>query len=425
MYWRRSLVLVFSSVIFGSAVFAQDGYNLWWDVKWYKLKSIGSFDYSSLLGTQRFPLVFEHDWGEGVVYAGEANYLGFEAFLTLELPYPLELEFVVGVDDGAELYLDGEKVIDLWELGRVREASFYKMLGVGKHTLKLRFFEWRGRAYVKFELLGLDKLLLATSMVQLRSKITELEQKLAEAELTAQERIANMLAELETLTRVVARIESMASTAFQSFAENLTCLRAHLVKLEKELADQTQTLSEQIISLRETLNTFEDLLLLFKQMLCTMEENQRALAAETQALEERVSGVEMTLSASTGGWEVHWYEMIEPGVFGKKIGISSFPLNFAYDWGFGRVYKLWDHVGFKAYARILLPTSSWYYIKVAANNCFVLYVDGKKVLDHWGVGEALPAEEKEVELWLSAGWHELELLYYEWEERAWLSFYLN
>ncbi len=54
-------------------------------------------------------------------------------------------------------------------------------------------------------------------------------------------------------------------------------------------------------------------------------------------------------------------------------------------------------------------------LKVAANNCFALYVDDIKVLDHWGVGEALPAEEGLIEIWLSAGRHELELHYYEWE----------
>lgn len=421
--------MIFGATFSVLAAWAQDANLPWWHVYWYPTQQRSwNLDYSRPLGKERFPVVFERDWGEGSVYAGKRDYIGFEAFLTLELPVQMELEFMVAVDDGAELYIDGKKIIDLrrWDpLNPVREEKVLYRLASGKHNLQLRFFEWGGRAYIKFDIRGLDKLDLARELARLREQLAGLEKKLAEAKLETKGQLANVQKDLEALKQTVAKLEALASKADRNLVESIAVLKAHLAEMEERFGSREQTIKEQIAAIDGALAALMDAVTALERGLSAVEEKQGALEAEIQALEERVFVMETVLSESTSGWEVHWYEMVQPGVFGAKLGTSSFPLNFAFDWGYGRVYKLWDRVGFKAYAKVYFAKDSWHYVKVAANNCFALYVDGKKVLDHWGVGEALLAEEGELEIWLSAGWHDLELHYYEWEEQAWVSFYLK
>jgi len=84
--------------------------------------------------------------------------------------------------------------------------------------------------------------------------------------------------------------------------------------------------------------------------------------------------------------------MTAPGVFGQLLGTGFFRLNFFFNWGYGQIFQnRYDHVGFKAYTKIYLPQDTFCRFRVFANNCFVLYIDGAKVLEHWGMGEALGA----------------------------------
>ncbi len=136
-------------------------------------------DYSRPLGKERFPLVFEWDWDTGVVDANRGDHLGFKATLTLELPGPTELEFVVAVDDSALLYGNGKEGINLWcdPFQPVRKRQVRYTLGGGEHILELHFFEWRGRAYMRFDIIGLDKVKLARELPRLREQLTGLEKK--------------------------------------------------------------------------------------------------------------------------------------------------------------------------------------------------------------------------------------------------------
>ena len=470
MRWQPLVLLVLSATVLGLVAWAQSELTLWWNVKWYRVKSASWWCpetvelHTAPIGTETLPLTFDCDWGEDAVYAGHRDYIGFKAVLTLNLPTPVELIFVVGSDDGARLYIDGKLVINRWRCQSFSKSIYRKRLEAGSHLLELHFFEWRGAARVQFDIFGLE-LIFALHFARLQSRMDELEKKLVESlknagqiarleqeirglaknisamEMVLKERalalekelaetrqqtegqIVSLREEVKTLAQNIAEMEAMLSSALQSLMESIASVQAHVAEVEENLAGQAEATAAQIASVHEALTILRDSLAVLEQAVGAVEEKQRALVSETQALEERVTTIETSLSESTGGWEVHWYEMVAPGVFGAKIGTSSFPLNFAFDWGYGRVYQLWDRVGFKAYARIYLPRGSWCYVKVAANNCFALYVDGKKVLEHWGIDEALPAGEGELELWLAAGWHDLELHYYEWEETAWLSFY--
>jgi len=57
--------------------------------------------------------------------------------------------FHVVVDDGARLWVDGGLLIDAWEAGSSREITQDLGLTRGEHTLRLEYFEGRGRASVR------------------------------------------------------------------------------------------------------------------------------------------------------------------------------------------------------------------------------------------------------------------------------------
>lgn len=66
------------------------------------------------VGSSTFPSTFDYNWGSGKVYGEYADYIGFTATATINVPRSGPVTFTIGSDDGSMLYLDGEKIINLW-----------------------------------------------------------------------------------------------------------------------------------------------------------------------------------------------------------------------------------------------------------------------------------------------------------------------
>ncbi|MBI1881846.1 MAG: hypothetical protein HYR94_27030, partial [Chloroflexi bacterium] len=63
--------------------------------------------------------------------------------------------FLLTVDDGARVWLDGNLIIDAWDFGyKMRQAKVY-LATTGDHELQVAYFEKTGKAFIKFEWLEL------------------------------------------------------------------------------------------------------------------------------------------------------------------------------------------------------------------------------------------------------------------------------
>jgi hypothetical protein len=110
-------------------------------------------------------------------------------------------------------------------------------------------------------------------------------------------------------------------------------------------------------------------------------------------------------------WDVTWYSIIDSyGTFGDVIGSSRFPKNFYYN---PISYEDWfDHFGFKAKLYVTLREDKTVIFRAGSDDGIILYVDGTPVINSWVIrGYAVD----ETSMLLTAGTHELELWYYEWE----------
>jgi hypothetical protein len=110
-------------------------------------------------------------------------------------------------------------------------------------------------------------------------------------------------------------------------------------------------------------------------------------------------------------WDVTWYSIIDSyGTFGDVIGSSKFPKNFYYN---PISYDDWfDHFGFKAKLYITLREDKTVIFRAGSDDGIILYVDGTPVINSWVLR---PYTVDETRISLTAGMHELELWWYEWE----------
>ena len=399
---RTHLIIVLAGALFSLFMmhvptFAQGTINPTWDVHWYVMSSPGDFTQQEI-GESSFPLNFSYDWGYGTVYAGYEDYIGFKAYLNIYVPVSKEFYFEIGADDGAALYIDGEQVLKLWSrytLFRGYNKTCWYELSAGWHRLELWFFEWTGKASILFKISDIKEWksqLIWKNLQDLQTKIDALEAK----ERSLQDEVETLGPQTSSLIGQISDLQEEIGTLKGA----ITALTGTVTPLSKDVA-----------ALKSMVTTLTNLSAEEK----VIEDQQAALSQEIMALKEEM--------AANSAWEVNWYEMTAPGVFGKGIGTSSLPLNFSYNWGYGRIYKMWNHVGLKAHTKIYVPFDSFCYFNVSASNSFILYIDGKKALEHWEAGKALPPAAKSGKYVLTAGWHELELYYYAWEGEAWLNFH--
>lgn len=475
----KSLAIICGLIAsFGLACFGQLDLPLYWEVHWYKVIWTGnSVIFDREIGIDFFPICFEKNWGDGAVYKNVADLIGFKAYLELYVPVTVLLQFRIDGDDGFALHIDNQPVsTSRWDVRHPLSAEERpsRLLSAGIHKLELHYFERYGKAWIKFNVENFNELILAGLVDKLQARVQELlalstqtQKEIAElhgqlqivdevfrpiraAQDTVVQAIQSLAKQVEELVQKLTGVESgvtenldeLASKVYelsettaelQTQVQELLALRKKIPEEIGALHSQLQAFQEEVGQIRavqeDVLKIVDSLAKQIEELAQTLSRIENAVTKNLDELSNKISELSETtakLQEPTGSWEVHWYELVEPGVFGRELGTSSFPFVFSFNWSYGIVFnKYWDRVGFKAYALIFVPKDSWGFFKVSANNCFALYIDDVKVMDHWGVGEALAADEQSIEYFLSAGFHKLELHYYEWDGPAWVSFYFH
>jgi len=122
-----------------------------WNVTWYRVT--GYVRWASQVGTSEFPSTFDYNWVAGAVYDGYTDYVGFDATATINMQRPGggPVQFIVGGNDGCQLDIDGNKIIDDWSRHSYRKQSVVVSLAPGKHSLLLRYFDYTDVARVSFD----------------------------------------------------------------------------------------------------------------------------------------------------------------------------------------------------------------------------------------------------------------------------------
>ena len=59
--------------------------------------------------------------------------------------------FAASTDDGTRVYLDGERIIDVWYPRRVTETAAYGYVPAGRHRLVVEYFELTGHAVARVD----------------------------------------------------------------------------------------------------------------------------------------------------------------------------------------------------------------------------------------------------------------------------------
>jgi len=124
-------------------VFAQ------WDVQWKTLT--GDLKWGAEVGTSKFSSTFDYNWGDGTIFMGYDDYIGFQATMQVKMQRDGPVTFTVGSDDGVRLYIDGVKEIDDYAQHMYRTRSITIDLSQGTHTLTLWYYEVTGGARVSFD----------------------------------------------------------------------------------------------------------------------------------------------------------------------------------------------------------------------------------------------------------------------------------
>lgn len=118
-----------------------------WAITWYEMNDqLGG--YGDVLGTSTAPLRFDMTT---VSFQGHSEHVGFMATTTIDLAEDSTVWFQIGSDDGSQLYVDGNALINNWLLQAYTTRSAEVQLTRGTHTLEMWFYQWEGGARVSFD----------------------------------------------------------------------------------------------------------------------------------------------------------------------------------------------------------------------------------------------------------------------------------
>ena len=206
-----------------------------WEVHWYVMRESGI--YGDKVGLETFPFDFNYDWGEGIVYKGYKDHIGFKAYCELYIPEDGEFYFKVGSNNGFSLLIDGEEALESWKLFvdeevGYREAETYKFLSRGFHKLELHYYEWGGGAKISFKFSAPNDTLFWTTVrvwqdflseiESLKTELTEVKAKLAKKDNQINE--MNQKKEMTTAEEIRdAIVEAWANAETAQFDTNSTC----------------------------------------------------------------------------------------------------------------------------------------------------------------------------------------------------------
>jgi len=120
-----------------------------WDVHWRTLT--GDYQWGAEVGTNQFSPNFFYNWGNGVIFLGYDDWVGFTATMQIKVQRNGPIAFTVGADDECRFYIDGGIWIDLGVRSSYRTQSVIANgLSQGFHTLTLTYSESYGWAAVSF-----------------------------------------------------------------------------------------------------------------------------------------------------------------------------------------------------------------------------------------------------------------------------------
>jgi len=130
-----------------------------WRVTWQKLEvvEIWSVTYvayrlTDTVGNSTFPAEFCYDWGLSNLFSNYSDYVGFYAKAEVYAPRDMNASFKLGGDDGYQLVVDGELIIDAWnDVGGYSEKAATVELSRGEHTLEIFYFDLTGPAKICFD----------------------------------------------------------------------------------------------------------------------------------------------------------------------------------------------------------------------------------------------------------------------------------
>jgi hypothetical protein len=120
-----------------------------WTLTWYTLT--GDLKWGASVGTSLWGAIFDHDFDSGVIYGGYSNYVGFQATMTINMQRDGPVHFLIGSDDGSQLYVDGALWIDNWGDHAYTEKSSTTSLSRGFHTLTLWYYNHVSPARIRFD----------------------------------------------------------------------------------------------------------------------------------------------------------------------------------------------------------------------------------------------------------------------------------
>jgi hypothetical protein len=122
-----------------------------WNLTWWTVEyNIAAVQWGAMVGTSTWGAVFDHDFGNNVLFGGYSDYIGFQANMTINMQRDGPVHFVIGSDDGSQLYVDNELWIDNWSFHSYREMGVTRDLPKGMHTLTLWYYDWTAGARVSF-----------------------------------------------------------------------------------------------------------------------------------------------------------------------------------------------------------------------------------------------------------------------------------
>jgi len=124
-------------------------------------------------------------------------------------------------------------------------------------------------------------------------------------------------------------------------------------------------------------------------------------------------------------WKVAW-KTITAATWGATVGSSTFPSTFDYDWGTGKVFGDYsDYIGFEATAIINVPREGLVSFTIGNDDSSILYLETEYGRQRLVYNQNLGKDcytTKNVVVEMSAGKHNLTLLYCEFALGARVSF---
>jgi hypothetical protein len=110
----------------------------------------GDIQWGATVGTSVWGSQFDYDFGIYSLFQEYDDYIGFHATMEINMERDGPVQFTIGSDDSASLYLDDNLLIEDWGSHSYREKSVITFLGRGFHILNLYYYEVTGSARVSF-----------------------------------------------------------------------------------------------------------------------------------------------------------------------------------------------------------------------------------------------------------------------------------